>query len=91
MCNSDHSIFIRQRSTGCVILTVYVNDILVTGNDRTGVDESRAFLKKHFVTKDLDRPRYFLGIEIAHAKGRVILSQRKYVLDLLKEAGMLSC
>ena len=90
-CNSDHSIFIRQRSTGCVILAVYVDDILVTGSDRTGVDESRAFLKKHFVTKDLGRPRYFLGIEITHAKDGVVLSQRKYVLDLLKEAGMLGC
>ena len=80
-----------QRSTGCVILVVYVDDILVTGSDRTGGDESREFLKKHFVTKDLGRPRYFLEIEIAHAKDGVVLSQRKYVLDLLKKAGMLGC
>ena len=81
--------FIRQRSTSCVILAVYVDNILVTGSNRIGVDESREFLKKHFVTKDLGKPRYFLGIEIASANDGVILSQRKYVLNLLKEAGML--
>ena len=42
-CNSDHSVFVRQRPAGCVILAVYVDDILVTGSDRVGVDESREF------------------------------------------------
>ena len=43
------------------------------------------------MTKDLGRPRYFLEIEIAHAKDGIVLSQRKYVLDLLQESGMLGC
>jgi len=42
------------------------------------------YLKRHFVTKDMGRPKYFLEIEIAHQKYSV-LSQRKYVLDLLEE------
>ena len=62
MCNFEHLIFIRQRSTGYVILAIYVDNILVTESNRAGVDESRAFLKKHFVTKDIARLRYFLGI-----------------------------
>jgi hypothetical protein len=35
--------------------------------------------------------RYFLGIEIAHGAKGIVLSQRKYVLDLLTETGMLGC
>ena len=35
--------------------------------------------------------RYFLGIEVARGAEGVVLSQRKYVLDLLKETGMLGC
>jgi len=37
------------------------------------------------VTKDMVSPKYFLGIEVAHQKHSVLLSQRKYALDLLKE------
>ena len=43
------------------------------------------YLKRHFVTKDMRRPKYFLGIEVAHQKYSVLLSQRKYALDLLEE------
>ena len=81
MCNADHSVFVRQTSKGCVILNVYVDDILLTESDSAGIEESKT--KKHFVTKDLEHPRYFLGIKIAHTKDIITLSQRKYVLDLL--------
>ena len=41
--------------------------------------------------KDLGPLRYFLGIEIARSPKGIVLSQRKYVLDLLAETGMLGC
>lgn len=56
MCNANHSIFARQIPKGCVILAVYVDDILLIGSDSARIEESRTFLKKHFVTKDLGRP-----------------------------------
>ncbi|RVW58950.1 Retrovirus-related Pol polyprotein from transposon RE1 [Vitis vinifera] len=41
--------------------------------------------------KDLGNLKYFLGMEIARSRKRISVSQRKYVLDLLKETGMLGC
>ncbi|PRQ56575.1 putative RNA-directed DNA polymerase [Rosa chinensis] len=41
--------------------------------------------------KDLGQLKYFLGIEVARSKKGISLSQRKYVLDLLAETGMLDC
>nr|KYP50092.1 hypothetical protein KK1_028166 [Cajanus cajan] len=41
--------------------------------------------------KDLGKLKYFLGIEIAYSKNGIFISQRKYVLDLLKETGKLGC
>ena len=51
--------------------------------------EIKKYLKRHFVTKDMGKPRYFLGIEVAYQKHGLLLSQRKYTLDLLEETGML--
>ncbi|XP_021808918.1 uncharacterized protein LOC110752544 [Prunus avium] len=41
--------------------------------------------------KELGELQYFLGIEVARSKHGIFLSQRKYVLDLLTEIGMLDC
>jgi len=49
------------------------------------------YLKRHFVTKDMGCPKYFLRIEVAHQKYSVLLSQRKYALDLLEETIFLGC
>lgn len=44
-----------------------------------------------FEIKDLGMLRYFLGMEIARNRSGIYVSQRKYVLDLLKETGLLGC
>ena len=45
----------------------------------------------HFVTKDIGKSKYFLGIEFAYTRGRMALPQRKYALDLLLETGLMGC
>ena len=49
------------------------------------------YLKRHFVTKDMRRLKYFLRIEVVYQKHSVLLSQQKYALDLLEETGLLEC
>jgi len=46
-------------------MAVYV-DILLIGSESAGLLESKQYFKRHFVTKDVRRPKYFLGIEVAH-------------------------
>jgi len=48
-------------------------------------------LQKQFQTKDFGSLKYFLGIEVVRSKKDILQSQRKYVLDLLSEVGMLGC
>ena len=89
---ADHSVFYHHNSSGqCIYLVVYVDDIVITGNDQDGIQKLKQHLFTHFQTKDLGKLKYFLGIEIAQSSSGVVLSQRKYALDILEETGMLDC
>ena len=91
-CQSDHTCFIHRRPDGrCVIISVYVDDIIITGDDTSGIEKVKQTLRKAFDTKDLGHLRYFLGIEVARSRRGISLSQRKYVLDLLQDTGMMGC
>jgi len=84
-CHSDHYVFVRRTRFGIVVLAIYVDDILLTDIDSAGIVETTIYLKRHFVTKDMGRPKYFLGIEVAHLKHSILLSRRKYALDLVEK------
>ena len=66
---------------------MYVDDIIITGNDMTGIT---SLFHGQFHTKDLGILKYFLGVEVMRSKRGIFLSQRKYVLDLLSETGKLA-
>ncbi|XP_020249231.1 uncharacterized protein LOC109826619 [Asparagus officinalis] len=90
-CNGDHTVFYRHSKTRITILAVYVDDIVITGDDVEEILRLKKRLGEEFEVKDLGQLKYFLGIEIARSRKGIVLSQRKYVLDLLSETGMLGC
>jgi len=71
------------------VILVNVYDILLTRSDVAGIVKTKEYLKTQYVTKDKGKPRYLFGIEIAHNKYEVVLSQRKYALDLPYETRLL--
>ena len=72
-------------------LIIYVNDIIIIGDDEEEIADLQRYLASEFKMKNLGGLKYFLGIEVARSKQGIFLSQRKYVLDLLAETGMLGC
>jgi Reverse transcriptase (RNA-dependent DNA polymerase) len=70
---------------------VYVDDIIVTGSNEDNIELIKRKLRNKFDIKDLDFLKYFLGIEITHSHENLFLSQRKYVLDLLKKIRKIGC
>ncbi|KAK8962854.1 hypothetical protein KSP40_PGU018853 [Platanthera guangdongensis] len=70
---------------------VYVDDIIITGDDSQGIQTVKVHLNSVFQTKDLRPLRYFLGLEIARRPDGLTLSQRKYCLDLLHDASQYGC
>ncbi|KAK2410134.1 putative mitochondrial protein [Trifolium repens] len=87
---ADHSVFYRHSAQGCIYLIVYVDDIVITGSDQQGILQLKQYLSNQFQTKDLGKLRYFLGIEVAQSKDGIVISQRKYAMDILEETGLLN-
>ena len=87
---ADHSVFYRHSSAGCIYLVVYLDDIVLTGSDHHGISQVKQHLYQHFQTKDLGKLRYFLGIEVAQSNTGIVISQRKYALDILEEMGLMN-
>ncbi|XP_019196347.1 PREDICTED: uncharacterized protein LOC109190333 [Ipomoea nil] len=71
-----------------VFLLVYVDDIIMMGNDASLIDTLLQRLSTTFKICDLGTPGFFLGIETIRDKDGLILSQRRYMNDLLNRAGM---
>jgi Reverse transcriptase (RNA-dependent DNA polymerase) len=88
---ADTSLFTKHNEHGITVVLVYVDDIIITGNSQLEINSIKNSLKQKFDIKDLGKLKYFLGIEIAHSSKGLFISQRKYVLDLLKETGKLGC
>ncbi|RDX67894.1 hypothetical protein CR513_53177, partial [Mucuna pruriens] len=89
---ADHFVFYCHSSSGkCVYLVVYVDDIVITGNDDIKISQLKQCLFNHFQTKDLGHLKYFLGIEVAQSKEGIVIPQRKYALDISQETSMSNC
>lgn len=88
---ADHTLFYKHKNRRIIILIVYVDDIILTGDDEEEISRLKKGLAAEFEMKDLGKLRYFLGMEVAKNKDGILVSQRKYVLDLLEEIGMMGC
>ncbi|KAI5328449.1 hypothetical protein L3X38_027846 [Prunus dulcis] len=73
------------------LLIIYVDDMIVIGDDTAKIEELQKCLAFEFEIKELGSLKYFLGVKVTRSKHGFFLSQRKYVMDLLANTGMIDC
>lgn len=88
---ADHSLFIHKHGDVFVAALIYVDDVIIVGNNQTKIEDTKSSLDTSFSIKDLRDLKYFLGIEVARTTEGLVLSQRKYTIDILEDSGLLGC
>ena len=84
----DSALFLRRTDKGTILLLLYVDDMIITSDDLSGIQELKDFLSQQFEMKDLGHLSYFLGLEITHSTDGLYISQAKYASELLSRAGL---
>jgi Reverse transcriptase (RNA-dependent DNA polymerase) len=80
---SDHTLFIKRRNGKMVVLIIYVDDMIISGDDEMGIQELKQQLSREFEMKDLGGLKYFLGIEVSRSKkGIFSLTKKVYIRSL---------
>ena len=90
-CRKDYSLFSRVRGDKALHILVYVNDLVIIGNDHDIITQFKDYLHTCFRMKDLGFLKYFLGLEVARGPDGIFLSLRKYFLDIITECGLTGC
>jgi hypothetical protein len=82
----DSALFIRHTSTSITLILLYVDDMIIIGDDTASIRDLQKFLSQHFEMKDLGTLSYFLGLEVTSSSDDYYLFQAKYAFDLLSKA-----
>ncbi|KAK3037888.1 hypothetical protein RJ639_032118 [Escallonia herrerae] len=84
----DHTLFTYWKGDVFLSVLVYVDDLILAGNNSTACSLFKKYLNDCFKLKNLGPLKYFLGIEAARGPRGLFLSQCKYALDILSESGL---
>eukprot|EP00253_Pinus_taeda_P027478 PITA_27478 len=87
----DATLFVKKVGKIVLYLLVYVDDLLMTGNNESYIASIKKELGKSFEMTDLGYVHYYLGIEVTQHLKSIFLSQKKYIGDLLNRFGMIEC
>lgn len=86
---ADSSLFIYRTKDVTMYLLIYMDDIIITASVPAAITELLQLLSNDFAVKELGDLHYFLGVEVIKVKFGLLLSQHRYILDLLKKTNMI--
>ena len=90
---ADGSIMMKLDESGFIMVSIYVDDLLIAATSMELVKEVKAALCKEFKMQDLGEARMIIGMRIIRhrAKRLLTLDQTSYIKDVLQDEGLLVC
>ena len=79
----DSALFLHRTDKCTILLLLYMDDMIIIGDDLSGIQELKDFLSQQFEMKDLGHLSYFLGLEITHSIDDIYITQANYASELL--------
>ena len=84
----DSALFFQHSNHGITLLLLYVDNMIIIGDDVQGIQDLKRFLGQHFEMKDLGPLSYFFDLEVSSSSEGYYLTQAKYTFDLISRAGI---
>jgi hypothetical protein len=84
-------VYKRGVGRNVVILGVYVDDLIVTGEDISKIVVFKKQMTSQFQMSDLGLLSFYLGIEVEQQEDCIIIRQASYAKKVLAQFGMSDC
>ena len=93
MIEEDHYVYIKRSKDKFLVLSLYVDDLLMIGNNVEYIKEIKGWLSSKFEMKDMGEATYILGVNISkdRSKNLVSLLQEPYIKKILERFKMQDC
>jgi hypothetical protein len=90
-CLSEQAMYARGNSTSRLLVGVYVDDLIITGNDNKEISRFKDEMASSFKMSDLGLLTFYLGIEVHQDSTGITINQSAYALKILEKCGMADC
>eukprot|EP00253_Pinus_taeda_P035932 PITA_35932 len=90
-CEREPTVYIKENDGKILIVVLYVDDVIFTGNDEYLIKNFKSVMKEEFEMTDMGLLRYFLGIEVDQNENGIFISQARYVNEVLGRFNMQEC
>jgi hypothetical protein len=87
---SDYCLYHKGSNEKFYVL-LYVDDLIIAGEDEKNISRLKRSLKEHFEMKDLNKVSKYLGINIIEKENSIELDQKDYILEVLRKYNMENC
>eukprot|EP00253_Pinus_taeda_P011418 PITA_11418 len=81
-CKSDPNVYLLQHDDSLLLMALYLDDLLMTGNPTSAIDSEKPTLHNRFSMTDLGLLHYFLGLQVSQFTSGIKMAQSKYESNL---------